>query len=193
MPFQFYCPQGHLLEGHESQMGQQSQCPLCGILFIIPVIQSGAAPAGWSPAAPGPWPEAGAAEPATEAPPEINVVPPPPGSEAAAPAGQEADPPDVQAEVATEEPQEPAVLHVPCPQGHVLETPADMIGQEVLCPFCQTQFRLRREDSVEYREEQALARRLREERFNKAVLKWSIVAAAVVVLAIVTMIVLAAR
>ena len=38
MPFQFMCPQGHLLEGHESQMGQQVPCPLCGTLLIIPTI-----------------------------------------------------------------------------------------------------------------------------------------------------------
>ena len=39
MPFQFMCPQGHLLEGSESQMGQQSQCPLCGTAFIVPFVQ----------------------------------------------------------------------------------------------------------------------------------------------------------
>ena len=45
MPFQFYCPQGHLLEGHESQMGQQSQCPLCGSMFLIPMLPQPAAAA----------------------------------------------------------------------------------------------------------------------------------------------------
>ena len=36
MPFQFQCPQGHLLEGDKSQAGQQCHCPTCGMLFIIP-------------------------------------------------------------------------------------------------------------------------------------------------------------
>ncbi len=38
MPFQFYCPQGHLLEGHEAQMGQQGQCPMCGSMFMFPMM-----------------------------------------------------------------------------------------------------------------------------------------------------------
>lgn len=54
MPFQFYCPQGHLLEGHESQMGQQGQCPMCGAMFVFPVM--GAAPA--APGMPGQMPGA---------------------------------------------------------------------------------------------------------------------------------------
>lgn len=36
---QFLCPQGHLLETQTSQMGQQSQCPMCGMVFGIPVMQ----------------------------------------------------------------------------------------------------------------------------------------------------------
>src|SRR5437868_3224648 len=39
MVFQFLCPHQHLLQGDESQMGQQCQCPQCGIVFIIPTIQ----------------------------------------------------------------------------------------------------------------------------------------------------------
>ena len=51
MPFQFYCPQGHLLEGHEAQMGQQGQCPMCGAMFMFPVLggQPGAAMPGMQP------------------------------------------------------------------------------------------------------------------------------------------------
>lgn len=36
MAFQFQCPQEHLLEGEESQAGQTINCPVCGMLFIIP-------------------------------------------------------------------------------------------------------------------------------------------------------------
>src|SRR5688572_6236857 len=36
MPFQFQCPQGHLLEGEPNHAGQQCNCPMCGMLFIIP-------------------------------------------------------------------------------------------------------------------------------------------------------------
>ena len=59
MPFQFYCPQGHLLEGHEAQMGQQGQCPMCGAMFMFPMLggQPGAGMPGPMPGQmPGPMP-----------------------------------------------------------------------------------------------------------------------------------------
>lgn len=36
MPFQFQCPNDHLLEGEPSQAGQAIPCPVCGVLFLIP-------------------------------------------------------------------------------------------------------------------------------------------------------------
>ncbi|MGC3971734.1 MAG: hypothetical protein QM775_31645 [Pirellulales bacterium] len=36
MPFTFYCPQGHLLEGQESQQGTQGRCPTCASVFVFP-------------------------------------------------------------------------------------------------------------------------------------------------------------
>jgi hypothetical protein len=253
MPFQFYCPQGHLLEGHESQMGQQSQCPMCGMVFVVPVMQqqAPAAPAGWmpgygqpgampgypggmpggmgyqggmqggagypgmvpgAPAYPGGqagYPPAGAfqgaaaypgmapgytpapAEPGfpgvvtgptitgpTNEVPQFQPEPQPPSEPAPAPAAEPVP-----------EKQEPRIVRIPCPQGHELQTPMDMIGQDVLCPFCSTQFHLKFEDSVEYKEEQAKLKQRREEQLNQAALKWSIIAAVVVVVGILAMIV----
>jgi uncharacterized membrane protein YvbJ len=63
----------------------------------------------------------------------------------------------------------------------------DMIGQDAMCPECGSQFRLRYEDSLEYAEEKRAAQAKRDEAFNKAALKWSIIAAVVVFLAIVIM------
>ena len=34
--FQFCCPQGHVLQGELSQVGQLVQCPMCGSSFLIP-------------------------------------------------------------------------------------------------------------------------------------------------------------
>lgn len=34
--FQFCCPQGHSLEGDPAHAGMQTQCPICGGMFIIP-------------------------------------------------------------------------------------------------------------------------------------------------------------
>ena len=45
MTFQFLCPQGHLLQGEEWQAGQQSICPICQSVFLIPSPVSPGGPA----------------------------------------------------------------------------------------------------------------------------------------------------
>ncbi len=62
MSFQFRCPQGHVLQGDHSQVGQLCQCPMCGSSFLIPpptmdpgTMGGPVAPAGYFPA---PWPAA---------------------------------------------------------------------------------------------------------------------------------------
>lgn len=272
MAFQFYCPNGHLLEGHESQMGQQSQCPMCGAIFVVPVVQTGpAAPAGWPPGyapqggygqpqvygqpqgaygqpgyaqggyapppgygqppagagypgvpgpaypgmapggmqpgwAPGPGQQAPenagfpgvttggfpnmspgpaapemAPGPPAEAAPQIQVGAPAPPAEAAPAAPAEP------AKPAEPEKKEPRIVRIPCPQGHELQTPMDMVNQDVLCPICNTQFHLRYQDSIEFKEEQAELRRLKDAQLNQAALKWAIIAAVVVVVGILGM------
>jgi hypothetical protein len=146
MSFQFTCPQGHLLEGDESQAGQQCQCPTCGTLFLIPHPVAG-------------HPDAGRVDAA--------LVEDPFGGA----------------------PPEPRLLHIPCPNGHELETPEDMLGQEVLCPHCGAQFVLREQDSLEARRlrEIELDRRLREQ--SKAWFNWAIVIAVLVGLALVGLVI----
>ncbi|HEY5312965.1 MAG TPA: hypothetical protein VIK18_10620 [Pirellulales bacterium] len=165
MPFQFYCPQGHLLEGHESQMGQQSQCPLCGAVFLIPMLPQSAPPAA-------------AANPLQDLAPAPPPPPPPAAAEPPPPAAQQAPPPEPPK---VEEPPEPRVFRIACPKGHILETPSDMVGQQALCPYCNTQFELRYEDSTEYQEEQAANKLRREQEMNRLWVKWSIYAVIVVV------------
>jgi hypothetical protein len=156
MAFQFQCPQGHLLEGDESQAGQHCQCPTCGMLFIIPepiaapaaepqapFIPGGTGDSQQSPFVPGGPPDAG----------PINPM--------AAPA-------------------EPEVLHIPCPNGHELETPVDMLDQEVLCPQCNAQFKLKRTNSVEYKTKKELEEKLRLEKTGNLWLTWAIVAVVLV-------------
>lgn len=273
MPFQFYCPQGHLLEGHESQMGQQSQCPLCGSVFVMPVMPGAmpsgpvpggpVPPGGWpgydQPAPPGygqpaaygqqmppgypmnyppgsvpnpfpgypggyappggpmpgygqpqgiygqpqfeqpfsggptlpvgPSPEAGSPQGASPGFPVIQTEPP---AEPAAPTAtpeQPAPPATEAAAPPAEEAKEPRIVRIPCPNGHELQTPMDMVNQEVLCPICGTQFHLRYEDSLEFKEEQAELRRRKAENLNYAAMKWSIIAAVVIVLVILGMII----
>jgi hypothetical protein len=43
------------------------------------------------------------------------------------------------------------LVHIPCPEGHLLETPSEMLGEEALCPFCHAQFSLLWESSLEYK------------------------------------------
>jgi hypothetical protein len=92
----------------------------------------------------------------------------------------------------TQQPAEPELLHIACPNGHELETPREMLNQDVLCPHCNVQFRLREKDSVEYkrRREQELERRDR--KAGKMWLNYAIVAAVLVVIGIIGLIVISA-
>jgi hypothetical protein len=137
MPFHFYCPQGHLLEGHESQIGTPGQCPMCGAMFVFPQMGAGAPPPGGYGA------------------------PPPPGPMGAG--GMFPPAPDPYAEV-QQPPAEPTIYRILCPKGHELQTPAEMLGTKAQCPYCNSVLELTVENSVEYREEQEKQRRLMEQR-----------------------------
>jgi hypothetical protein len=181
MPFQFYCPQGHLLEGSESQAGQQSQCPLCGAQFIIPAVTAPVSAAPTPGPVPGEAPNVAAVEPQQEVPLQNvgqAIVDAELVSEATAAEPCDQAGPSVPDDAS--EPEEPSLYRIPCPSGHELQTPADMLGQQAMCPYCNQQFLLRREDSVEYKAHQAEMRRRREERLNEFWYKWSIRAAIMV-------------
>ena len=145
----------------------------------------GAAPRGFPGAPPGAAaPDVGPG-PVAEAAPQIQVGPSAAPSEAATPPAAPAEP----AKPAEPEKKEPRIVRIPCPQGHELQTPMDMVNQDVLCPICNTQFHLRYEDSIEFKQEQADLRRRKEEELNQAALKWAIIAAVVVVVGILGMII----
>ena len=194
MAFQFQCPQGHTLETDESFAGQPCQCPYCGVTFPIPAPPQaygpGMAPPPFGSAAPAPTPAAGF-PPSGYAPPPYA---PPSGAPAPFPGVQPSPGPQIgPAPVPfTQQPAEPELLHIACPNGHELETPRDMLNQDVLCPHCNVQFRLREKDSVEYkrRREQELERR--ERKAGKMWLNYAVVAAVLVVIGIIGLIVLSA-
>jgi hypothetical protein len=107
-----------------------------------------------------------------------------------APAPVETAPIEVPAaENPAEAPQEPALLHIPCPKGHVLETPEEMLDQEVLCPHCNTQFVLRRKNSLEFKRKQEERERLREIKVGNFWLNWAIVAVVLVTIGLLALIV----
>ncbi len=78
-------------------------------------------------------------------------------------------------------------VHIFCPSGHELETPREMLGQEAICPFCQVQFRLRWEDTLEYRREKQLEAERRLARQSRLWLQWSIAVAVAVVIGLIIM------
>jgi hypothetical protein len=88
--------------------------------------------------------------------------------------------------------EDPRFWHIPCPNGHVLETPEDMLDQDVLCPYCETQFTLRKFQSVEETERRERERAIRDEKAGQIWLKWAIGIAAVVILGVIVMIAISA-
>jgi hypothetical protein len=156
MTFQFLCPQGHLLQGEEEHVGMQCQCPQCGTAFIIPPFEGGARASGSD---------------GGEQSDELGLAPLEPGdvldvpSPVARPAQRQPAPQLDLSEIAATElapvVRDEPLLHIPCPNGHELETPMDMIGQRALCPHCGVEFRLKREKSIEYLHQQEILERRR--------------------------------
>ena len=78
------------------------------------------------------------------------------------------------------------VVHIPCPNGHELETPMEMIGLEALCPYCKVKFRLRSQDSLEFKRQQAMQDAKRGKMwFNVAIVTATIVVFGLIVMLIV--------
>jgi hypothetical protein len=158
MAFQFQCPNGHLLEGDESQAGQQCQCPICQTLFIIP-------------------------QPIADETPEVTPAPPSPeaapGFPQVGPSGAETS----AKQAAPVEIKEPEILHIPCPEcKQELETPVEMLDQDVMCPHCQAQFQLRRRDSVEFKRKRKREAEIRERKKDKAWFNFAIFAVVAVLI-----------
>jgi len=162
MVFHFFCPQGHILEAEHEQVGQPAACPFCGIEMFIPAPLDH--PSTGKPSTVEliqTFPSGGPALSLTEGPSEQTdtEIPANTGIQASIPeentrAGQ------VEQSLVLEAPRgissraEPSqgVLHIPCPLGHILETPPEMLGMAVMCPMCQTTFEPQYEASQEYRQ-----------------------------------------
>ena len=199
MAFQFLCPQGHLLQGDESQAGQQCKCPYCETVFVVPQPVGTAGPgpsAAMQPDTVRPgtvqpdtvqpgagFTQTGYEQPAGEQFPGIQTAP-----DFGPAAGRTEPPPQFNVPSAAQQ----QTLHILCPSGHELETPREMLGQDAMCPFCQVQFRLRLEDSVEYRKEQEENQTRREMQLGQSWMYWSIGAAVAVVLGVIVLICIAA-
>jgi hypothetical protein len=180
MTFQFLCPHGHLLQGEEAHMGMQCECPQCGVAFIIPTVERGAGSVGASsPQAPdlglAPVDDVGSLA-------GIGAVREDPAAIEGLDVGA-ADPSDFPADELNTSLDE-TLLHIPCPNGHELEVPMDMVGQKAMCPHCGAEFRLKRERSIEYIFQQEAVDRRRGEFW----LRMAIIAAFVVGIVLLIMI-----
>ena len=186
--FQFQCPQcAQILQADPQQAGQESQCPLCQALFVIPVpvkppVPGNSASPVWSPEMPvvqaSPRRPLGRRRRGRKT---AAVAPPHQLPQGAGPVPAEPAPISKPAE--TIFPQEPVLLHIPCPQcKQVLETPPEMLDQEVLCPQCATQFRLLRRNSQEARRQREREQKLREQRASKMWFNWAVIAVVCLIL-----------
>jgi hypothetical protein len=161
MAFQFQCPQGHLLEGDESQAGQTCQCPTCGMAFIIPVPLTAPAAAAW-----------------------VDPGPQQPAFPSFGGGGGPSPLPEVE--------KAPTLLHIPCPKGHELEVPPEMLNEDVMCPHCGEQFKLRERDSIEFITKQQAEEERRINRSGKLWFNWAIVIAVGIVIFLIALIALQA-
>ncbi len=162
MVFQFQCPQGHVLTGNESDVGQMSQCPTCGEAFLIPGPMVQPQPDFVEPTVQ----DHVAVEEEIPASPEVQI------------SVEGSDEPPISDAID----HEPELLHIDCPQGHQLEVPRDMLNQDALCPHCNVQFRLREVDSEEYQRKKKVEEETRERRMANAWLNWTIALGIMVVL-----------
>jgi hypothetical protein len=69
-----------------------------------------------------------------------------------------------------------------------LEVPPEMLGQDVLCPHCQTQFRLRDKDSVEFKAKRRKELELKDYKSGQLWMTWAIVIGVVVLIGLAVMI-----
>jgi len=187
MTFQFLCPQGHLLQGEEAHMGMQCQCPQCGVNFIIPTVESSQPSLTAEPAAAPEVPPIGLAP--LEGDDEVGDS----GDASAAPGAvrgiEELDVGELDSGELGEAALGETLLHIPCPNGHELEVPLDMIGQRAMCPHCGAEFRLRQEKSAEYIRQQELIDRKRGEFwFRLAIIAAGVVVAVLFIMILATMI-----
>ena len=198
MPFQFYCPRGHLLQGDESQAGQMVRCPYCDSRCLIPqaapVAIYNPPPEYQPPEEPSPPTETSPFDPAFTQESDEFYLPafdrsPEPEPEQSSPWEEEVHAEEVHAEeVNVIDQHSEAVVHIPCPNGHQLETPREILGEDAMCPICQAQFPLRLENSIEYRRHRAEQFEQRERQIGNQWMNAAIIAAMVVLGAVICLI-----
>lgn len=205
MGFHFFCPQGHILEADIEQAGQAAVCPFCGIEMLIPAPLN--QPSGPSST---PSSQEDSRQPPAAGPAETALL----GHGKDATVGQVSDAssfpsisgPSVEAgtfeqsggtgpamALASGAEENQSVFHIPCPNGHILETPSEMLGTPVMCPICQTTFEPQYEASEEHRRKREETTAKAAERAARFWLQLAIGAAIVVLGGLIMLIIFAPR
>jgi uncharacterized Zn-finger protein len=200
MSFQFQCPQGHLLEAEETDVGKTCLCPYCGLTLAIPtpvgIVSS--APPTVMPATPPP------AVPVVD--PLLGSVPCPTVKAAPLPSpevgGRRPAPLEASGEelgFGAEEMRETEAVnakgkeelfHIACPNGHELEVPREMLDQTALCPYCNSKFTLRECESLEYQRKKVIREEQEERSISNTWLNWVVGISVVVMLFLLVLVLL---
>jgi len=192
MSFQFQCPQGHLLEAEETDVGKTCLCPYCGLTLAIPtpvgIVSSDpptVMPATPPPAVPVVDPLLGSVPYPT-----VNTAPVPPpvvGRRRRAPleaSGEELDfgAGEKREVEAVNVKEKEKLFHIACPNGHELEVPLEMLDQTALCPHCNSKFTLRERASVEFKRKKVIREEQKERSVSNTWLNWVVGISVVVML-----------
>lgn len=218
MGFHFFCPSGHLLQADARHVGRAAVCPYCNTTLRIPPAKASSLAADT--AVLGSEFEDDRRRPlgrdfdaVSRAEDESPLLDLASGKGVAddSPGEQASDHRFESGEAATTERKSGSAetffgdrppfqaaerqrpVHIPCPAGHVLETPQDMLGRDAMCPFCSQVFRLEFQNSLEYREEQQHRAAREAERAARFWLQWAVAAAIVTVGGLILLIVSASQ
>jgi hypothetical protein len=212
MPFQFRCPQGHLLEGENEDVGQVVNCPICEVALTIPSVPYTPTATPMQPPVP-PEQQAPATNVTGTAPPVIEPEPETFPDVTADGSREEAenefavdtdnsqsdsaeqdntqaeqdsnDTPDFESGNANQD-----ELRIPCPNGHILHATRDMLDEEAICPFCEEQFELKERNSLEAIEKREILSEKQQEKQERILLCWGIGIMAVGIVSVITFIIL---
>ena len=180
MAFQFQCPQGHLLEAEEMDGGKTCQCPYCGLTLAIPMPAGtpSASPPMVTPISPAPAaPVAPVSPPPVGMPPVAPPEPPPVVGRRRLPTVASSEEPSFgelksSQTAAVDVTEKEELFHIPCPNGHELEVPREMLDETALCPHCNAQFKLRERASVEYQRKKVIREEQKERHVSNVWLYW---------------------
>jgi hypothetical protein len=210
MPFQFRCPQGHLLEGENEDVGQVVHCPICGVALTIPSAPyTPTATPIQPPVPPYQQQQVPTADVIDTAPPVIEPEPETFPDVTANGSIEEAEnefalhTDDLQSAAAEQDDNQPEQdgndapdfesgkanqdeLRIPCPNGHILDVTRDMLDEEAICPFCEEQFELKERNSIEAIEKRAILSEKREEKQERMFLYWGVGILVVGVICVIT-------